>query len=96
MGRAKPLFDQTACRVCGCTDNDCSGCIERTGEPCSWVEEDLCSACYPIVNFNWDEATPAELYGYVRELTSTIDSCVGTLRAVAIRQRAKARRMLKL
>lgn len=33
------------CRVCGCTDNDCSGCIERTGYRCSWVEEDLCSAC---------------------------------------------------
>lgn len=35
------------CRVCGCTDADCSGCIERTGEPCSWVEDDLCSACDP-------------------------------------------------
>jgi hypothetical protein len=35
------------CRVCGCTDDDCSGCIERTGKPCYWVEEDLCSACCP-------------------------------------------------
>jgi len=33
------------CRVCGCTDDDCRQCIERTGEPCHWVEEDLCSAC---------------------------------------------------
>lgn len=33
------------CRKCLCTDDDCSGCIERTGEPCHWVEEDLCSAC---------------------------------------------------
>ncbi len=33
------------CRVCGCTDDDCSGCIERTGHPCCWVEDDLCSAC---------------------------------------------------
>jgi hypothetical protein len=33
------------CRVCGCTDDDCSGCVERTGEPCYWVESDLCSAC---------------------------------------------------
>lgn len=33
------------CRVCGCTDNDCSQCIEKTGQPCHWVEEDLCSAC---------------------------------------------------
>lgn len=34
-----------ACRVCGCTDEDCLGCIARTGAPCTWVEEDLCSAC---------------------------------------------------
>lgn len=40
------------CRVCGCTDDDCSGCIERTGEPCSWWVElpphpdgPICSAC---------------------------------------------------
>ncbi len=33
------------CRVCGCTDDDCHQCIEKTGEPCYWVEEDLCSAC---------------------------------------------------
>ncbi len=34
-----------ACRDCGCTEEDCRDCIERTGEPCHWVEEDLCSAC---------------------------------------------------
>ena len=33
------------CFVCGCTDNDCTQCIERTGSPCYWVTEDLCSAC---------------------------------------------------
>jgi hypothetical protein len=33
------------CRECGCTDDDCSGCIERTGMPCHWVTMDLCSAC---------------------------------------------------
>lgn len=35
------------CRVCGCTDHHCSGCIERTGQPCRWVAADLCSACAP-------------------------------------------------
>jgi transcriptional regulator with XRE-family HTH domain len=39
------IFDENVCRVCGCTDSDCSGCIERTGEPCHWLEETLCSAC---------------------------------------------------
>lgn len=36
---------ERSCRVCGCTDDDCSQCIEKTGMPCSWVEDDLCSAC---------------------------------------------------
>ena len=34
-----------SCRVCGCTDDDCRQCIGKTGRPCHWVEEDLCSAC---------------------------------------------------
>ncbi|MDR1177242.1 MAG: hypothetical protein LBK64_00295, partial [Spirochaetaceae bacterium] len=33
------------CRVCGCTENDCRLCIEKTGAPCFWIEDDLCSAC---------------------------------------------------
>lgn len=33
------------CRLCGCTDANCDGCVERTGAPCWWVEGDLCSAC---------------------------------------------------
>lgn len=39
-------FDQVpACRICGCTDDDCRQCIEKSGEPCQWIEPDLCSAC---------------------------------------------------
>lgn len=38
----------TKCRGCGCTDDDCSDCVERTGEPCHWVEPDLCSACATV------------------------------------------------
>ncbi len=34
-----------SCRVCGCTDKDCSRCIERTGLACHWIDADLCSAC---------------------------------------------------
>lgn len=36
---------ERVCRTCGCTDADCSACIARTGEPCFWAEDDLCSAC---------------------------------------------------
>lgn len=38
------------CRICGCTDDDCSQCIAATGEPCSWVEVDLCSRCADLVD----------------------------------------------
>jgi hypothetical protein len=37
--------DQRRCRVCGCTNDDCRQCIEKTGRPCYWVEDDLCSVC---------------------------------------------------
>jgi hypothetical protein len=43
--RAAPVFAVRRCRVCGCTEDDCSQCIEKTGTPCHWVEGDLCSAC---------------------------------------------------
>jgi len=33
------------CRQCGCTEYDCNQCIEAQGEPCHWVEPDLCSRC---------------------------------------------------
>jgi|GEM_PF-1360121 len=39
---------QGVCRVCGCTDLDCSGCIARTGVRCYWIEPHLCSACAPV------------------------------------------------
>lgn len=45
-------FDRNygTCKVCGCTDQDCTKCIERTGSPCHWVdgEHNLCSACIDI------------------------------------------------
>lgn len=47
-----------SCRVCGCTEADCTGCIERTGGPCSWVEADLCSACAPAAAVMHRSAVP--------------------------------------
>lgn len=34
------------CRECGCTDEDCSQCINAQGVACYWVEDDLCSRCH--------------------------------------------------
>jgi hypothetical protein len=36
---------ERTCKFCGCTDNDCSQCIKKTGQPCYWVSADVCSAC---------------------------------------------------
>lgn len=47
LDAAAPVTVRT-CRVCGCTDVDCLGCIERTGAACSWVAHDLCSACVEV------------------------------------------------
>lgn len=51
MSYKKPK--ERACRKCGCTELDCSQCIEKKGYPCHWVEWDLCSHCV-------DEPEPAE------------------------------------
>lgn len=53
------------CRVCGCTDEDCSKCIEKTGHPCSWLEPDLCSACigWTVQGLARDLAVKLEMTG---------------------------------
>ena len=43
------MTEKKKCRICGCIDEDCRQCVERTGRPCYWVAEDLCSACKTTV-----------------------------------------------
>lgn len=45
--RMTPVVRVGRCRCCKCTAEDCSQCVERTGDSCRWVnpEQDLCSAC---------------------------------------------------
>lgn len=61
------------CYICGCTDLDCSGCIQATGKPCSWVhgpgEQPLCSACQ-------EQDLPA-LIAAVDALESGVDAMEG-------------------
>jgi hypothetical protein len=49
--RASKSIHRNHCWVCGCTENDCSKCIARTGQPCAWADDkkDLCSACQPLL-----------------------------------------------
>jgi hypothetical protein len=42
---ASALDDDQACRVCGCSDVN-PVCMNKTGLPCFWTEEDLCSGCW--------------------------------------------------
>lgn len=37
--------EERTCRKCGCTEANCQQCVEKTGQPCHWVDRDLCSAC---------------------------------------------------
>lgn len=66
-----------SCRVCGCTDADCSGCIERTGQPCHWVSPDLCSACVSA-GAAWSEDGPR---GGVQWLRGVVDRALSKLSA---------------
>lgn len=47
------------CQVCGCTDEDCSQCVELTGRPCVWSADDLCSACADPHQFDPHPDNPA-------------------------------------
>jgi DnaK suppressor protein len=49
------------CRVCGCTEYDCRQCIEKTGEACHWVEQDLCSACQEPTAIPMDEEVATDV-----------------------------------
>lgn len=33
------------CVFCGCTEEDCSQCIEEQGYPCHWISDRVCSRC---------------------------------------------------
>lgn len=48
--RCQPMgkIQGEGCNVCGCTDDDCQQCVERTGEPCRWILPRLCSACVQL------------------------------------------------
>ncbi len=65
------------CRVCGCTEDDCSGCIERTGEPCHWIAPDLCSECEavtgPIYNVELIDSLPLN-YGQTEGCSQAMPS----------------------
>jgi hypothetical protein len=49
------------CRVCGCTD--VTPCINGYGEPCSWIESDLCSACADLGSESTVSGPPPESEG---------------------------------
>lgn len=65
------------CRVCSCTQDDCSGCIERTGAPCYWIEDDLCSACVGEVKEVAVTCLFKDASGKGQKLTFEMDLIIG-------------------
>lgn len=53
------------CKRCGCTDDDCTWCYDRTGVPCFWLLPRICSACATIAELLavW-EKTKGLLYSH--------------------------------
>ena len=39
------MTQEMSCRICGCTDDNCTDCYLKTGEACHWQAPGLCSAC---------------------------------------------------
>ena len=75
---AKKKTGKAKCRVCGCTN--LNACIDKkTGQPCHWVEPDLCSACA-------DGAVQAE-----KEKRAAEKPAAGTAKKAAKKPAAKAR-----
>lgn len=44
-GRRVAASMPKACVECGCTEDDCSTCVEKSGAPCSWFNEFICTTC---------------------------------------------------
>lgn len=41
------------CRFCGCTDDNCIGCIQAMGHPCSWVDRSRTVCSNPECVAKW-------------------------------------------
>lgn len=63
--------DERKCRDCGCTHH--KPCVDRDGYPCSWVAEDLCSACLP--QEAWLKFMPAPNVACATALAELIADC---------------------
>lgn len=62
-----------SCRSCGCTEADCSRCVERTGTPCSWAEPGLCSACVePSTLLVWRPPDDSPLCSVILDATGPV------------------------
>ena len=74
------------CKICGCTDHECSQCVKKTGMPCWWLDEshELCSACVdPTEKVNLMELKSFNVVDFIMEASkedlSFIDSFISKL-----------------
>jgi ParB/RepB/Spo0J family partition protein len=76
------------CRVCGCVEENCQKCVERTGSSCSWTseKEDLCTACLPLIEadisvlFSGRNALPDQ--GTITKLNAAFVRTIGHILAL--------------
>lgn len=49
-------LQEKICRHCGCTEYDCKACVQNScdGQPCYWIDDNLCSACDTLDNHHKD------------------------------------------
>lgn len=75
-GKLIALGTRGVCRKCGCTDKDCRICVERTGWPCSWVDEEhtLCSACHALETIADAHKIPTDSAVDLRKAMRFVDS----------------------
>jgi len=79
------------CRECGCTEQDCRQCIERTGEPCDWTDatRTLCTACAAVgrASLRRSGATAPTFDALLgaQEIADYLGVCVVTVRRMAQR-----------
>lgn len=61
------------CKICHCTELDCQRCIDVSGEPCSWANEErtLCTRC---VGAAFRSLTEEEAHTEDAEVTGAVPS----------------------